>query len=185
MTRARQRLCKVIFSGLAALWTGVLPAVDVQVQGIVIALPDPIRPFIATEASPVVVPAGSSLRLIIRSAVEGKMAATIDVAPMPPDLSLAAFWPEYLKGIQEEARDAAIEEAIWKRGILQGKTAMAVAKDQGGDAFTTKIYMLSSKGNDAFFSVEVQIAKGQDAKDIEKQIDLALAKVRLVKKGAP
>lgn len=180
-----QYLRKVIFSGLALLCASVLPAVDVQVQGVIIALPDPIRPFIATGASPVVVSAGSSLRLIIPSAVEGEIGATIDMAPMPPDLSLAAFWPEYLLGIQEEAGDAVIEEAAWRRGALQGKTAMAATKDQGGEAFTTKVYMLSSKGEDAFFAVEVQIAKGQDAKGIEKQIDLALTKARPVEKGAP
>lgn len=79
------------------------------------------------------------------------MVATIDIAPMPPDLSLNAFWPEYLLGVQEESDGAAVEEAAWKRGALLGKTAMASTNDQGGEAFTTKVYMLSFKGGDAFF----------------------------------
>ncbi len=179
------RCCHLFCAGMLIFWANVALAVDVQVHEIGISFPDPMKPFIATDADPVTIEPETSLRLIWPSVEVDGIAATIDVAPMPPELSLEEFWPEYLEGLQEESEGGGIEERDWKRGALYGKAAESVARDEGGAANVSKVYMLALKGDDAFVAIELRIAEGQDAKLIEREIDLALTKAKMVKQEAP
>lgn len=173
-----------IIISLVAL-VGLGQAVEVRLQGISVDFPEPVRPFVQGDHQPISIGSGESLRLIWPAAEPDTFKATIDVAPMPPDLSLEGFWPEYLEGLTEEAGAGPINEAAWKRGRLTGNVATVKAQDATNAQVFTKVYMLSPKGQAAWMAVELHVADGVDQQAIERAIDLALTKARTLQQDKP